>query len=270
MDFVVFCYNTSLHTIEGWADWGETEVTIPRILVVDDDPDMRQMMTQFMRKNGTIALPASTEAEVLVHLNDGRVDLILLDVMLGDENGLEICSRLRGEQDVPIIMVSALCADHQRMEGYDVGADDYIAKPFNPDLLLARVKAVLSRARRSSSLVHRRNTQTCGFAGWTYNAKRDELISPNALQVALSRRETALLQALLANPHIPLTRDEIIAALDVTGETQQSGEAAGRAIDVLVGRLRSKIETNPKDPQIIKTERGVGYVFSTDVEVDQS
>lgn len=242
-------------------------MAIPRILVVDDDPDMRQMMTQFLRQNGTIALPAASEAEVRQHLQDGRVDLILLDVMLGDENGIEICDRLRREQDVPIIMVSALSADHQRMQGYEVGADDYIAKPFNPDLLLARIKAVLARARRSSSLVHRRNTQTFRFAGWTYDAKRDEVLSPNDIQVTLSRRETALLKALLANPHIPLTREEIAAALDVTGEANQSADALGRAIDVLVGRLRSKIETNPKDPRLLRTERGVGYVFSVDVEV---
>ncbi|MDU8909782.1 response regulator transcription factor [Aestuariicoccus sp. MJ-SS9] len=240
-------------------------MAIPRILVVDDDPEMREMMTQFLRRNGTIALPAATEAEVRKHLGGGRVDLILLDVMLGDENGLEICGRLRHEQDVPIIMVSALSADHQRMAGYEVGADDYVAKPFNPDLLLARVKAVLSRARRSSSLVHRRNTKTFHFAGWTYDAKRDEALSPAGVQVALSRRETALLRALLANPHIPLTREEIAAALDVTGDTKQTADALGRAIDVLVGRLRSKIERNPKDPQILRTERGVGYVFAVDV-----
>jgi len=240
-------------------------VTIPRILVVDDDAEMRQMMTQFLQQNGSIALPATTEAQVRAQLSGGRIDLILLDVMLGDDNGLEICGRLRREQDVPIIMVSALSADHQRMEGYAVGADDYIAKPFNPELLLARVKAVLSRARRSSSLVHRRNTKTFSFAGWSYDAKRDEVLSPANVQVALSRRETALLKVLVANPHIPLTRDEIAAALDVTGEAAQSGEAMGRAIDVLVGRLRSKIEKNPKDPQILKTERGLGYVFATDV-----
>ena len=241
---------------------------IPRLLVVDDDSDMRQMMTQFLRQNGMIALPASCEREVQSHLNEGRVDLILLDVMLGDENGLEICGRLRDEQDVPVIMVSALSADHQRMKGYAVGADDYIAKPFNPDLLLARVKAVLSRARRSSSLVHRRNTKTFAFAGWTYHAKTEEVLSPDNVQVALSRRETALLQTLLANPHIPLTRAEIATALDVTGSSSQSPEAMGRAIDVLVGRLRGKIEANPKAPLILKTERGVGYVFSVDV-VDQ-
>lgn len=240
-------------------------MTIPRILVVDDDPDMRQMMTQFLRQSGTIALPASSEAELRKLLDGGRVDLVLLDVMLGDENGLEICRRLRHEQEVPIIMVSALSADHQRMEGYSVGADDYIAKPFNPELLLARVKAVLSRARRSSSLVHRRNTAKFSFAGWSYDAKTDEAQSPAGVQVALSRRETALLKVLLANPHIPLTREEIATALDVTGDAPQSGDAVGRAIDVLVGRLRSKIEDNPKEPQVLKTERGVGYIFATDV-----
>jgi len=243
---------------------------IPRILVVDDDPDMRQMMTQFLRKNGSIALPAANETEVRNHIDGGRVDLVLLDVMLGDENGLEICKRLRREQDVPIIMVSALSADHQRMEGYAVGADDYIAKPFNPELLLARVKAVLSRTRRSSSLIHRRNTKTFRFSGWTYDAKSREVLSPDNVQVAMSRRETALLQVLLANPHIPLTREEIATNLDVTGEAQPPSEVSGRAIDVLVGRLRNKIEANAKDPQILKTERGVGYVFAVDVAVSDT
>lgn len=245
-------------------------MAIPRILVVDDDPDMRQMMTQFLRQNGSIALAAASESEVRAHIEGGRIDLVLLDVMLGDENGLEICKRLRREQDVPIIMVSALSADHQRMEGYSVGADDYVTKPFNPQLLLARVKAVLSRTRRSSSLAHRRNTKSFRFDGWTYDAKSGEVRSPAKVQVALSRREMALLQVLLANPHIPLTREEIAANLDITGDGQPAGEASGRAIDMLVGRLRNKIEVNPKDPQILKTERGVGYVFSTDVTVADS
>lgn len=244
-------------------------MAIPRVLVVDDDSEMRQMMTQFLRQNGTIALPAATEAEVREHLAEGRIDLILLDVMLGDENGLDICGRLRREQDVPIIMVSALSADHQRMAGYEVGADDYIAKPFNPDLMLARVKAVLSRTRRSASLVHRRNTKTFRFAGWVYDAKRDEVLSPSGVQVLLSKRETTLLRALLANPHIPLTRDEIAEALDVTGADGKP-DTGGRAIDVLVGRLRSKIEEDPKAPLLIRTERGVGYVFAVDVEVIDS
>lgn len=242
-------------------------MTIPRILVVDDDPDMRQMMTQFLQKNGSIALPAATEAEVVKHISGGRIDLILLDVMLGDENGLSICGRLRADQDVPVIMVSALSADHQRMRGYEVGADDYIAKPFNPDLLLARIKAVLKRAKRASSLSHRKNIGRFTFAGWDYNAKRNEVLSPLGVQVALSRRETALLEVFLANPHIPLTRDEIARSLIVEETPQQTLDAPGRSIDMLVKRLRSKIERNPKEPEILRTERGLGYVFAVDVTV---
>ncbi|MEC3862445.1 response regulator transcription factor [Mesobacterium sp. TK19101] len=244
-------------------------MTIPRLLVVDDDAETRNMLTQFLRQNGFIALPCDSEAGVRDHLANGRVDLILLDVMLGDENGVQICARLRAEQDVPIILVSALSADHQRMAGYEVGADDYVAKPFNPDLLLARVRAVLQRAKRSSSLIYRRSTSVFRFDGWTYDSKRDEVRSPEGFQVTLSRRETGILKVFLANPHIPLTREEIAAALDVTGDAQGQ-DGSGRAIDVAVGRLRSKIEADPKEPRMLRTERGVGYVFATDVTVDQS
>lgn len=240
-------------------------MTIPRLLVVDDDAELRQMLTQFLQQNGCIALPATNETDVRKHLATGRIDLILLDVMLGDESGVEICARLRTEQSVPIIMVSALSGDSDRMAGYTVGADDYIGKPFNTDLLLARIRAVLARARRTSSLAHRRKKLTFRFAGWVYDSKRDEVMSPEGYQVSLSRRETALLQALLANPRIPLTRQEIAAALDVTGEGETSSDAEGRAIDVLVGRLRTKIERDPKSPEMLRTERGVGYVFAVDV-----
>ncbi|RBW54856.1 response regulator transcription factor [Ruegeria sp. A3M17] len=243
-------------------------MSIPRLLVVDDDPEMRSMMTQLLQQNSFIALPASSEREIRAHLSNGRIDLILLDVMLGDENGIDICARLRREQDVPIILVSALSADHQRMAGYEVGADDYIAKPFNPQLMLARIRAVMQRARRSSSLAYRRRTRTFRFDGWVFDGKRDDLHSPEGYLVALSQRETALLKVLLANPHIPLTRDEIVTALDVTGDSDKS-EAQGRAIDMLVGRLRSKIETNPKDPQMLRTERGVGYIFAADISVEE-
>lgn len=242
-------------------------MTIPRILVVDDDIDMRTMLVQLLQKNGFAAVGAGSLAEITARIEATRIDLILLDVMLGEENGVEICARLRSEQNVPIILVSALSADHQRMAGYEVGADDYIAKPFNPQLLIARVRAVLRRVQRSPSLVYRRNTTVYRFAEWTYDGKKDEVTSDQGFQVALSQRETALLKVLLANPHIPLTREEIAASLDVTGGTN-SPEASGRAIDMLVGRLRSKIETNPKDPAIIRTERGVGYIFSVDVRED--
>jgi two-component system OmpR family response regulator len=127
---------------------------------------------------------------------------------------------------------------------------------------------VLLRARRSSSLTYRRQISTFRFGGWVYDGKRDEVLSPQGFQVTLSKRETNLLKVLLANPHIPLTREEIAAALDVTGSGGDEG--SGRAIDVLVGRLRSKIEPSPKDPTMLRTERGVGYVFAVDVVTEDS
>ena len=145
--------------------------------------------------------------------------------------------------------------------------DIYIAMPFNPHVLLARGRAVLQRAQLSASLTYRRKVGTFRFCGWIYDAKHDEVRSPEGFQVALSRRETSLLKVLLANPHIPLTREEIAAALDVTGDSG-TPDTAGRAIDVLVGRFRSKIEKNPKDPQMLRTERGVGHVCSVDVRVE--
>jgi len=244
-------------------------MAIPRLMVVDDDPDMRAMMSQFLCSKGFFVLTATNEREILAHLASGRIDLVLLDVMLGDENGVEICDRLRHEQAVPIILVSALSADHERMAGYEVGADDYIAKPFNPDLLLARIRAVLRRGHRSSSLVYRRKTSRYRFAGWSYNSKKDVALAPDGVQIALSKRETDLLKVLLANSHIPLTREEIADALDVTREVDRELESSeSRAIDVLVGRLRAKIESNPKEPEMLRTERGVGYVFAVDVAVD--
>ncbi len=243
-------------------------MSIPRLMVVDDDAEMRRMMTEFLRKAGFMVMTAANRADIERHLEGGRVDLILLDVMLGDESGVEICSHLRENRDVPIILVSALSADHQRMAGYEVGADDYVGKPFNPDLLLARVRAVLRRGRRSASLAYRRNTSVYSFGGWIYDGKKDIVLAPDGFQVALSRRETGLLKVLLANPHIPLTREEIADALDVTRNAGDALEVSeGRAIDVLVGRLRLKIEKNPKEPDVLRTERGVGYVFSVDVEL---
>ncbi|QBF30853.1 response regulator [Thalassococcus sp. S3] len=243
-------------------------MAISKLMVVDDDPEMREMMTQFLRKHGFFVLTAESEEEIARHLETSRIDLILLDVMLGQENGVRICERLREEQDVPIILVSALSADHHRMAGYSVGADDYIAKPFNPDLLLARVRAVLRRGRRSASLQYRRNISRYVFQGWSFDAKTNVTLAPDGFQVALSQREIALLKVLVANPHIALTRQEIAEGLDTTRETGRHLDVSeGRAIDVLVGRLRSKIESNPKEPDMLRTARGVGYVFAVDVDV---
>lgn len=241
-------------------------MAIPKILVVDDDVELCDMLAAFLAHEGFMVHTASNGGEIRRHIATSRIDLVLLDVMLGEEDGITLCRELRAEQDVPIIFVSTLSSDQQRVAGYEVGADDYIAKPFNLELLLARIKAVLRRGRRSASLNYRRDIAEYHFNGWRYCGKSDEVYSPSGVQVALSKQETRLLKVLLANPHIALTREEILTAMDITQDASTNVDASGRALDVLVGRLRSKIERNPKAPEFLKTERGVGYVFAVDVD----
>ncbi|WP_411838066.1 response regulator transcription factor [Paracoccus sp. ME4] len=238
-------------------------MSLHRLLLVEDDADMAAMLAAYLQRHGFHVTRADSRATALAALRGGRVDLILLDVSLGEDDGVAICAEIREAQDVPIIMVSALSADHQRMAGYEVGADDYIAKPFNPDLALARIRAVLRRAGRAPSLTHRKRDSVLRFGGWRYDARRDEITAPGGWQVSLSSRETALLRVFLANPLIPLTREEIAAALDDDDGGGESG--GGRAIDMLVGRLRQKT-----DPALIRTERGLGYVLTTDVARDDA
>ena len=240
-------------------------MSISKLLIVDDDSEMRQMMASFLQNSGFIVYQGANLADLTQYLNETQIDLILLDVMLEYESGIDICKKIREEHNLPIIMVSALSSDHDRMTGYQVGADDYIAKPFNSQLLLARVNAVLNRVQRSSSLQYRRDTATYDFAGWVYDSRQREVFDPNGVLVALSQRELQLLQVLLANPHIALTRDEIIEAMDKEeGERGQRGQV-GKALDVLIGRIRHKIETDPKNPKLIRTVRNVGYMLSTSV-----
>ncbi len=246
-------------------------MTIMHILIVEDDIEMRTMITEFLRHKGFKVSTASNEEEMYRVIKASRVDLILLDIMLGGENGIEICEKLRTQNSIPIILVSALSADSQKMDGYEVGADDYITKPFNPKLLEARLRAVLKRARRSTSLVYRRKTERYKFSSWCFDGKINKALSPEGFQVALSKKEINLLKALLANPFIPLTREEIADVIDIDREADQGlNSVQSRAIDVLVGRLRAKLEKNPKDPELIKTERGVGYVLASDVIVENA
>lgn len=245
-------------------------MTIIKILVVDDDIDLLTMLKEYLVQHAFAVHMASTPAQVHAIVNTNHIDIILLDVMLKESSGVEICKDLRKNNNVPVIMMSALDADQHRMEGYACGADDYVAKPFNPDLLLARIRAVLRRTQRSASLSYRRENKIYHFSHWFFNARTEELCAKNSYEVALSRRETGLIKTFLANPHIPLTREEIVASLAHQSLSEKANEAVdGRAIDVLVGRLRNKIETDPKTPTLIRTVRGTGYMFASDVRVDE-
>jgi len=243
-------------------------MSVPKILIVEDDLDMQEMMVSFMQKNGFMVIAANNADELTKKLKSQRVDLILLDVMLGDENGISICREIRETNNIPIIIVSALSADQDRLSGFEVGADDYIVKPFNPQILLAKVKAILKRGTKIASLAYRRNTNIYHFNDWIYNGKKDIVISPKGFQISLSKKETKILKVFLTNSHITLTREEIANSIDDNRKEDETlNLAESRAIDVLVGRLRSKIEIDTKNPSLIKTERGIGYIFSTEVEV---
>lgn len=243
-------------------------MSVPKILIVEDDLDMQEMMVSFMQKNGFMVVAANNADELTEKLKSQRVDLILLDVMLGDENGISICREIRETNNIPIIIVSALSADQDRLSGFEVGADDYIVKPFNPQILLAKVKAILKRGTKIASLAYRRNTNIYHFNDWIYNGKKDIVISPKGFQISLSKKETKILKVFLTNSHITLTREEIANSIDDNRKEDETlNLAESRAIDVLVGRLRSKIEIDTKNPSLIKTERGIGYIFSTEVEV---
>ena len=243
-------------------------MSVPKILIVEDDLDMQEMMVSFMQKNGFMVIVANNADELTKKLKSQRVDLILLDVMLGDENGISICREIRETNNIPIIIVSALSADQDRLSGFEVGADDYIVKPFNPQILLAKVKAILKRGTKIASLAYRRNTNIYHFNDWIYNGKKDIVISPKGFQISLSKKETKILKVFLTNSHITLTREEIANSIDDNRKEDETlNLAESRAIDVLVGRLRSKIEIDTKNPSLIKTERGIGYIFSTEVEV---
>ena len=242
-------------------------MSVPKILIVEDDLDMQEMMVSFMQKNGFMVIAANNADELTEKLKSQRVDLILLDVMLGDENGISICREIRETNNIPIIIVSALSADQDRLLGFEVGADDYIVKPFNPQILLAKVKAILKRGTKIASLAYRRNTNIYHFNDWIYNGKKDIVISPKGFQISLSKKETKILKVFLTNSHITLTREEIANSIDDNRKEDETlNLAESRAIDVLVGRLRSKIEIDTKNPSLIKTERGIGYIFSTEVE----
>jgi two-component system OmpR family response regulator len=231
----------------------------PHILVVDDDGQIRTLIAKFLRDNGFRVSAARDGIEMQEALRQGGHDLVVLDLMLPGTNGLDLCRELRRTSDIPVIMLTAKGDETDRIVGLEVGADDYLPKPFNPRELLARIKAVMRRGvvgmARSGGAVPAR---TIGFEGWRLDTLRRELHDPSGLLIDLSTGEYDLLLAFLEAPNRILTRDYLLDAA-----RNRSMEAFDRAIDVQVSRLRRKIETKG---EIIKTVRGAGYMFLPQVE----
>jgi two-component system OmpR family response regulator len=234
----------------------------PHLLVVDDDREIRTLISQFLTKHGYRVSSARDGVEMMQVLDSARIDLIVLDLMMPGEDGLALCRRLRAQSGpsgaIPIIMLTAMGEETDRIVGLEMGADDYLPKPFNPRELLARAKAVL---RRSTGLPVGSSAEPANrgmtFEGWRLDIAKRELWSPDKVLVQLSAGEFDLLVAFAEHPQRVLTRDQL---LDLA--RGRSAMPFDRSIDVQVSRLRRKIEPDPKEPTLIKTVRSGGYIFT--------
>lgn len=233
------------------------------LLLVDDDSEICELLSDLLRKYGYQVLTANDGVQMFRLLDQHKVDLIILDVMLPGEDGLTLCRRLRGQSIIPIIMLTANGEDTDRIIGLEMGADDYMAKPFNPRELVARIKAVLRRSQDMQMVIADKHTLTekIKFSGWTLDTAARRLLSPDNIEITLSAGEFSLLSTFISRPKRILSRDQLLELLH-----NRTPGPFDRSIDIQVSRLRQKLETDPKKPQIIKTVRGGGYIFSPIVE----
>ncbi len=239
----------------------DTTQHTPHILIVDDHREIRDAVTRYLQKNGFRATAARDAVDMDAKLATGRFDLIVLDVMMPGEDGLSVCRRLSADGQVPILMLTALGEETDRIIGLEIGADDYLPKPFNPRELLARIKAILRRRARTEPAAGTLSGHRVRFAGWILDTDRRILSdAETGVETSLTTAEFKLLTVFLERPRFVLSRDQL---LDLT-----SGRAAqvfDRTIDNQVSRLRRKIERDPAHPELISTVRGGGYSLATDV-----
>lgn len=235
------------------------------VLAVDDDPAMRAMIAEYLNGEGFEVSTASNSREMTRRLTEGNVDLVLLDLKLAHENGLDLVREIRSRSDLPIIVLTGHRREAiDRVVGLEVGADDYVTKPFSLRELLARVRAVL---RRSASVAGQRERRPAArqryrFVGWQLDEQVRRLSSPTGEIVSLTRSEFGLLMAFLKSPQQVLSREQLLAASRLHAE-----DVYDRSVDVQILRLRRKLEANPSEPALIKTERGVGYILTVPVDV---
>lgn len=234
---------------------------MPHIMVVDDDREIRDLLGRFLEKHRLRVTTVRDAREARRAWSNGHYALIVLDLMLPGESGIDLARWLRGVSDVPIVMLTAMGEETDRIIGLELGADDYVPKPFNPRELLARIRAVLRRAGDAPASRHEAGSRSLRFADWTLEPARRRLLNPEGAEVALTGGEYDLLLALAERPNRVLTRDMLLDLL--------RGRQAGpfdRAIDVAISRLRRKLEDDGRNAQLIKTVRGGGYVLAASVE----
>jgi two-component system OmpR family response regulator len=226
------------------------------VLVVDDDNQVRQLVARFLREHGYRTSVARDGREMREALVASKVDLIVLDLMLPGTSGLDLCRELRARSSVPIIMLTARGEDTERIVGLELGADDYIPKPFNPRELLARIRAVLRRAAARPDATRPIGGRRISFAGYVLDTQRREITSPDGVAIDLSGGEYDLLLAFIEHPNRVLTREQLLEL-----SRNRTSDSFDRSIDVQVSRLRRKLEGGGGTPALIKTVRGAGYIF---------
>ncbi len=233
----------------------------PLILVVDDNRDIRESLTLFLKKNGKRATAVDGADSARKALKEGRVDCVILDIMMPGEDGLSLCRHIRETYGAPVILLSARAEDLDRIIGLEVGADDYVVKPFNPRELLARIDAVLRRTHALPPDAAPPTGEALRFDRWTLKLAERELVDEAGETHELSTGEYRMLLTFLQRPKVVLSREQL---LDLSFD--RGSDVFDRAVDTQVSRLRRKIEADPRMPKLIKTVWGGGYVFTAPVE----
>lgn len=232
----------------------------PHVLVVDDNAEIRETLGAYLRRNGKRATTAADAAAARETLKRARIDVVVLDIMMPGEDGLSLCRSLASTDGPPVILLSARGEEVDRIVGLELGADDYVAKPFDLRELLARARSVLRRVSPAAIGNGEAAGHVFEFDGMRFEPQARRLIGADGAEIELTTGEFDLLTVLLEQPNRALSRDQIMQRMH--------GRAAGpydRAIDVQIGRLRQKIEPNPSHPTMIKSVRGVGYLFASTV-----
>lgn len=236
------------------------EQPIDHLLLVDDDREIRALVSEQLTAAGYSVTTAADGAEMRRALGRGAFDLMILDLTLPREDGLALCREVRGQSTLPIIMLTARGEPIDRILGLEMGADDYLAKPFEPRELLARIRSVLRRSRAVPSNMEPLPARQARFSGWLLDFERRHLLDPSGRTVVLSGAEHRMLRVLLNHPNRVLSREQLLAL----GAVRQGED---RAIDLQVSRLRQKLGEDPKAPRLIQTVRAEGYVLAARVDL---
>jgi len=237
------------------------EAALPHVLVVDDDLGVRQLVSEYLAQNDFRVSEAATGAQLMGAFRAQVVDLVLLDLRLQGEDGMQLLRQLRAESQLPVIILTGRAEEADRVMGLELGADDYLTKPFSPRELLARIRTVLRRTHAGQEVHGAPVCRAYRIPGWELNLRTRKLRAHDGREVSLSNGEFNLLAALLASANRVVTRDQLIEM-----SRRYDNEVYDRAIDVQILRLRLKIESDPAQPQIIVTERGAGYRVGVAVE----